>query len=286
MANEVSPSRLTGEIQPVWKWNSRHLALAFALIDQQNLKSVDVREIVQWARGCTADDTKVPGLKRMVSQYDLRSMWVASEILSYPDSVNRGRTIKMWIETAWVCKEMHNFFAMCSILSGLCLTPVYRLRTDWANVSKSYKIKLQAMKTINGMTLNFKAYRALFNASLGKPQIPHLAVHLKDCYQAEQAFKDRDKTTNRISFKKYLSLQRLFRPLLVCQEHDYHLSKKDNQQALITWDRANKATAHVASEKGMTSEEMWKLSSEYHSTNVVATEHTSTSSSMAIGRTH
>jgi len=109
-----------------------------------------------------------------------------------------------------------------SLVGALTLSPVLRLQSDWSRVSSATMSKLNSIKeNIADGSKNFRLYRRLFKAGLGRPQIPHLAIVLKDCFQLEEIdTKDKD---GKIVFSKFLKMYNELAFVFQCQHTMYHI---------------------------------------------------------------
>lgn len=74
---------------------------------------------------------------------------------------------------------------MCVCVS-LMLGPIYRLKSHWESIPSSAKKHYSELKTLLNGTKNYAAFRKTFQTGLGKPQIPHIAIVLKDLFQLEE----------------------------------------------------------------------------------------------------
>jgi len=62
----------------------------------------------------------------------------------------------------------------------------------------------------------------MLREGLGKPQIPHLAITLKDCFQLEE-LPSKDEVTGKINFSKFLKQYSQLADVFQCQRLQYHL---------------------------------------------------------------
>jgi len=213
------------------------------------LQAIHPREFVD--KNWTKKDAKerAAGILHMTEMFNTRSYWVASEILSREDSALRTNLIKTFIEIADICLQLHNFYGVFAIVAGLALTPVFRLQSDWARLPSAPKAKLDALKAVCDNSRNYRGYRRLFKAGIGKAQIPHLAVVTKDCFQLEE-LPTKDEQGN-ICFGKFLKQWVVLGDVIACQEIEYHLTVDEHVFALL--DVAT--TQHVLLE-----EKLWQRS--------------------------
>jgi len=200
------------------------LAQAMTMVDFSNFLAIYPREFTnkEWSRKETCE-LKAPNILRMVDTFNKRSYWVASEILNREDPALRTKMIRIFIDTALECMKLCNWYAAFALVNGLGLTPVHRLKSDWARLSKAAKADFDRLQhDVTSSTKNNRAYRKLLRDSLGKPQIPHLAVTLKDCFQLEE-LPSKDDVTGKINFSKFLKQYSQLADVFQCQRIQYHL---------------------------------------------------------------
>eukprot|EP00479_Gromia_sphaerica_P008777 TRINITY_DN3487_c0_g1_i1.p1 TRINITY_DN3487_c0_g1~~TRINITY_DN3487_c0_g1_i1.p1 ORF type:complete len:152 (+),score=28.23 TRINITY_DN3487_c0_g1_i1:504-959(+) len=88
--------------------------------------------------------------------------------------------IQKFIKVGLYCARLGNFHGAFFIFGGLNLTPVHRLKDDWEALPNKSKVMFEKLRELSGSTANYGNYRRELKMFVGKPQIPHLAVTLKD----------------------------------------------------------------------------------------------------------
>jgi len=167
----------------------KRVAIELTRVDYEMLSRISLREFV--AKTWIKSPSSAPNLCGMIASFNARSQWVASLILTRPDSASRLSALKWTIDLAYECYSLHNFHSTFAIFSGLGMSQVYRLKQDWAKLPSSTSSKMEQLRAFTDSSRNFRAYRTLFKSALGRPQIPHLAVICKDCFQVEEMFGNR-----------------------------------------------------------------------------------------------
>jgi hypothetical protein len=98
----------------------------------------------------------------MVSAFNDRSFWVASEVLRriQGDVVGVAKRIATFIRIMEQCAKLANYFSVFAISNGLGLAPVFRLKAAWALLSTKDKHTYKRIaETITDRSKNFAAYR-------------------------------------------------------------------------------------------------------------------------------
>ncbi|ORX83849.1 ras GEF [Anaeromyces robustus] len=125
------------------------------------------------------DEDNTPNLDFFISRFDKESYWVATEICVIPELKKRIQMLKKWILTANECIKNNNFFSFFSIVAGLNLTPVSRLKKTWDGLSEKYTKMWNELEKICDPSRNMKAYRDIL-AKSNPPIVPFLPIYLKD----------------------------------------------------------------------------------------------------------
>jgi len=169
-------------------FDAQPLASQITAIDFALFSCIKPREFVDkaWARKHTAPRF-ARNILAMIDLFNRRSFWVASEILSRETLSDRIPLMELFVRLASKLLKMHNFFSAFSVVSGLSLSPVYRLKTSWNGLSSRIKRKFEHIKTVISTQKNYAVYRRLLRTALGaRPQLPHIAVVLKDLCQIDE----------------------------------------------------------------------------------------------------
>jgi len=125
------------------------------------------------------DEDNTPNLDFFISRFDKESYWVATEICVIPELKKRIQMLKKWILVANECIKNNNFFSFFSIVAGLNLTPVSRLKKTWDGLSEKYSKMWNELEKICDPSRNMKAYRDIL-AKSKPPIVPFLPIYLKD----------------------------------------------------------------------------------------------------------
>lgn len=137
----------------------------------------------------------------MTRRFNQVSYWVASQTLSVAEAGARQRTMQHLIKAAAICLDMCNYFGAAEIVTGLGLTPVYRLADDWRALNAKAKARFVRITEAVADDDNFAAYRKAFRDGIGKAQVPMLAVTLKDLFQLDSLPSRAD--DDRVNWGKY-----------------------------------------------------------------------------------
>ncbi|SHO80087.1 Similar to S.cerevisiae protein CDC25 (Membrane bound guanine nucleotide exchange factor) [Malassezia sympodialis ATCC 42132] len=105
--------------------------------------------------------------------------WLGECILREPDLKRRSQKLRFFIVLALEALELGNYNLVMSLLSGLNLSIIGRLKNTWAGVSARKKAKLDNLCKIFDTSRNFRTYRMHLRTRQG-PTVPFLGLILTD----------------------------------------------------------------------------------------------------------
>ncbi|EPZ36809.1 Guanine-nucleotide dissociation stimulator CDC25 domain-containing protein [Rozella allomycis CSF55] len=120
-----------------------------------------------------------PNLSFFISRFDIESFWVATEVCAERDLKKRQKTLKRFINLAYECKELNNFFSTLAILGGLNMSCVQRLKKTWDGLNSKAKNQYDELEKLSNPSRNMKALRDAITAAK-PPILPFLPIYLKD----------------------------------------------------------------------------------------------------------
>ncbi|KAJ3064993.1 Rap guanine nucleotide exchange factor 2 [Podochytrium sp. JEL0797] len=126
-----------------------------------------------------SDREMTPYLNFFIDRFDKESYWVATEIVMQKDLKKRTKVLQNFILTTKACQEANNFFSLFSLMSGLGLSPVSRLKKTWEALPEKTKSVYEELEKIIDPSRNMKNYRDLLIKAV-PPIVPFLPIYLKD----------------------------------------------------------------------------------------------------------
>lgn len=172
------------------------------VFDYYMFRKLKPREFVN--KGWTREDTRMttsPNLMFMIRQYTQRGYWAASEVMRHDNPAQSTKVLTHFLHILDKLEKYRNFFGVFALATGLGLAPLGRLKYISAALgAKEKKIWENATRLTDGKR-NYYVYRDLLKKGLGSPQIPHIAVTLKDCFQCEEI--STFGATGKINFHKF-----------------------------------------------------------------------------------
>ncbi|KNE63944.1 hypothetical protein AMAG_19095 [Allomyces macrogynus ATCC 38327] len=125
------------------------------------------------------EDAHTPSLDFFIARFDLESYWVATEITSVKDVKKRAQVLVQFIDITRHCLEMNNFYSTFSLISGLSMRPVERLKKTWKAIPPEAQARYDDLLKICDPSRNMKNYRDRL-AAAKPPIVPFLPMYLKD----------------------------------------------------------------------------------------------------------
>ena len=124
-------------------------------------------------------------LVQLVNNFNLISLWVASEIVKTEDLKERVQVLKKFVNVCDFLFELGNFNGLMEIVAGLSMSAVQRLGKTWSFAGSGTKSTFERFSNIMVTKLNFQTYRhALSNVKL--PALPYVGVLLRDLIFIEE----------------------------------------------------------------------------------------------------
>jgi hypothetical protein len=114
----------------------------------------------------------------MIQQFNNVAHWIATEIVRREDLNKRWKVLAHVIKVALECQELQNYDGTMSLLSGLELAAVFRLKLTWAKLEEEKPKTMQryrALQALMSQDENNKHYRGLIN-NVKPPGIPYIGA--------------------------------------------------------------------------------------------------------------
>ncbi|PLB47750.1 Ras1 guanine nucleotide exchange factor [Aspergillus steynii IBT 23096] len=153
-----------------------------------------------WQKRGPDDSDPSTAVNAMILHSNKLANWVAETILNQSNMKKRVAVMKYFVSVADQCRAFNNFATLMSIISGLGLTPVYRLRFTWSQVSRRTLANLDELRHLMGSTRNFVQYRETLRSS-APPCVPFLGIYLTDLTFLDDGIPNHT-STGQINFTK------------------------------------------------------------------------------------
>eukprot|EP01088_Endostelium_zonatum_P001635 TRINITY_DN1196_c0_g1_i1.p1 TRINITY_DN1196_c0_g1~~TRINITY_DN1196_c0_g1_i1.p1 ORF type:complete len:398 (+),score=70.28 TRINITY_DN1196_c0_g1_i1:178-1371(+) len=141
--------------------SAKQMAMQLSLAECKAFREIPLREFLHmaWQKG-GKDGKRGKLLARFIDRSNRVSWWIATCVLVVShDKKKRRKMIQFWIEVITECININNFQTALQLFTGLNLTPVQRLKSEWKDLSKKSKVRYQEIQTFFDPEMNYKRYR-------------------------------------------------------------------------------------------------------------------------------
>lgn len=135
-----------------------------------------------------------PNLAFFIHRFNELAYFVASVILRQQNLCDCVSFLEFFISVAISCLSRGNFHSYFSIMTGINLFPITRLKCLFEALSQDKQQFLQYFNEFNCLEDNNRTYRESVEKLIlsGAPVVPHLAIHLRDINVLEQSLSLKD----------------------------------------------------------------------------------------------
>lgn len=219
------------EMVPLFDKDAQFIAEQITLFNHELFNKVHRIEYVNYIWAADKMEDLCPNLNILISRFNKESYWVATQICTEMDMKKRSEVMKKFIMIGKHCLDYQNYFTVFSIVGGLNMAPVQRLKKTWELVSAKYKTQLQELESIMNPSQNMKVYRELAIQSK-PPLVPVLPVYVKDLFFINDG--NEKEVDNLINFEKLDMISEVVRTItaIVSIPYENFQPDKDAQRYL------------------------------------------------------
>lgn len=217
----------------IMNWPVVEVARQITLIDFGLFSKIDPKECLNQSWNKEHRTEKAPNISNFIEQFNHLSKWIGTVVVKTEDLEKRAKMVCKFIDLAEVCKDLNNFNGLFSVLSGLKLSGVYRLKETWKTVPEEYVQKYDTLSEYMKNDSNFKNVRSAIKA-VKPPCIPYIGLYLTDLTFIEDGmpkYDDEDKT--RINFEKCSKFAEVIRDMQTYQNQRYALTEVPEVQDIL-----------------------------------------------------
>ncbi|KYR00468.1 RasGEF domain-containing protein [Tieghemostelium lacteum] len=177
------------QIISIQNFDDLEIARQLTLIEHESYSLIKHRECLGLAFSKAGKEENAINIVNIIKRSNLIPLWVATEIVQEERLTKRSNIIKKFINIADHCRNLNNFNAVMEILSGLNLTPVFRLKKTWETLPRKYLATFKHLNSLMAPKNNFKVYREVLHTK-NPPCLPFLGLYLTDMTFIEEATPD------------------------------------------------------------------------------------------------
>ncbi|EGG20928.1 Ras guanine nucleotide exchange factor [Cavenderia fasciculata] len=179
----LSPIELFFECSP------QSIAQQLSLIDFEIFKDIEARELLNQNFNKPKMKYKAPNVMRMINRSTQFSFWVASLIVMEGKKEKRIKIFEKILDIAKYLLKYNNYNTLMSLVAGLALTPVHRLKKTKKKLSSSAISMMAECERIFSSKKSFKNYREVIS-TVTAPCIPYIGINLTDLVFIEEGNPD------------------------------------------------------------------------------------------------
>lgn len=155
------------------------IARQMTLIDFEQFSKIEPKECLNQSWNKEHRTTKAPNINTMIQHFNRVSGWVGTEVVKCEDLEKRAKKMASFVELANLCLELNNFNAVFSIMSGLALAAIHRLKLTFEAMPEEYRNLNAKLAAYLNRENNFKFIRQCIK-SQKPPLVPYVGIYLTD----------------------------------------------------------------------------------------------------------
>eukprot|EP00730_Choanoeca_flexa_P015554 TRINITY_DN7169_c0_g1_i1.p1 TRINITY_DN7169_c0_g1~~TRINITY_DN7169_c0_g1_i1.p1 ORF type:complete len:586 (+),score=125.55 TRINITY_DN7169_c0_g1_i1:289-2046(+) len=163
------------------------MAQQMTLMDMEAFKAIQPTELSNGAWMKSDKHTRAPNVLKMTRRFNNVSYWVARTVLFGPDDTRVNR-LAHCIKIAKKLHEYNNLHGLLAVISGLHMTPIYRLNKTWQSLKDKYTDRFEKLEDFMSEDDNYSVVRRHLE-STKLPCIPYLGMFLTDLAHSKTAAK-------------------------------------------------------------------------------------------------
>eukprot|EP00027_Filamoeba_sp_ATCC50430_P005468 CAMPEP_0168560888 /NCGR_PEP_ID=MMETSP0413-20121227/11301_1 /TAXON_ID=136452 /ORGANISM="Filamoeba nolandi, Strain NC-AS-23-1" /LENGTH=1108 /DNA_ID=CAMNT_0008592221 /DNA_START=186 /DNA_END=3513 /DNA_ORIENTATION=- len=228
-----------GNISPVGlflRFSESEIARQLTVLEFNIFKNIRASELVNQAWNKPKLQYRAPNIGALISRANKISFWVASLIVWQAKLADRVKILEKYIKIALHLKELNNFNTLISVIAGLNISAVSRLKHTWDQVEKGSAEALKKMQETFNPANSFKIYRqARYEATSKGPVMPYIGVPLSDLTFAEDGNPDHlQNDPNIINVSKREIIGKIIMDLQLNQQQSYSIPVVEPVHTFLT----------------------------------------------------
>ncbi|EFA83616.1 RasGEF domain-containing protein [Heterostelium album PN500] len=186
----IIPTLKQDQIVTLFSLDDLEIARQLTLIEHEAYSLIKPNECVNLAFSKLGKEENAPNITGIIRRSNIIPLWVATEIVQEERLTKRANIIKsLLILLMYHCRNLNNFNGVMEILSGLNITPVFRLKKTWETIPRKYLATFRHLNSLMAPKHNFKVYRDVLHTK-NPPCLPFLGVYLTDLTFLEEGSPD------------------------------------------------------------------------------------------------
>lgn len=156
------------------------IAREFTRIEWNIFINIKPLELIYMVWNKEKRDRKASNIMALINRFNQVCNWIGTEITSTKKSKEQSIVLQRFIRIAWIClKSYKNFNTLMSIMAGLHMSSIQRLKRAWRKISSKSMARFREMETLMSGMHNFRDYQAKLDDS-SYPKFPYLGKFIRD----------------------------------------------------------------------------------------------------------
>jgi hypothetical protein len=157
----------------------QEVARQMTLIDFEHFAKIEPKECLNQSWNKEHRTTKAPNLNNMIQHFNRVSGWVGTEIVQCEDLEKRAKKMASFVELASMLEELNNYNGVFSVMSGLALAAIHRLKNTYNAMPEETRAEAAKLSQFLSRDLNFKFLRTKIKQQK-PPLVPYVGLYLTD----------------------------------------------------------------------------------------------------------
>ena len=201
-------------------FNEREIANQLTLVESQIYRRIMPREFLSQAWAKEKLKYRAPNVRALIARSTALSWWVASSILWQPSLKERSRVLTKLINVGEHLLQLNNFNSLMALISGINLSPIYRLKHTWSEVAPAAVSTFRKLEAVMSSESSFASYRKHLHMA-NPPCVPFLGVYLTDLTFSDDG--NPDNIGSLINFSKREQMFSVMQEILQYQSLPYRV---------------------------------------------------------------
>jgi len=160
-------------------YDAENIAQQLTLIDSEIYKDIDKNELLKQAWNRDKYKYISTNVRQLIQRTNRLSYWVATNIILQKGIKERVKAITLFINVAKKLWDLNNYNSLISMVAGLSITPISRLKLTFNKVNKTSADIFNSIQLLVSPSNSYKTLRETIEKG-GSMVIPYIGIYLKD----------------------------------------------------------------------------------------------------------
>jgi len=203
--------------------SAREIAEQMTIISSNIYRSINLNELLSQAWSKPKTRHKSPNVQASIQRFNQFTYWVPTVIVTFERLRERSKAMSKFIEIAQELQKLQNFDGVMSIIAGLTMSSVDRLKITKVSVPENLLTFFEKIEESMQPNHSWRTYREMLHACT-TAAVPYLGMFLTDLTFIEDGNPDTYTTpsgTKLINFKKREMVYKVLQEIQVYQSQSY-----------------------------------------------------------------